>query len=184
MCCVIGNLWVSILGTKYKSMSLMFTSLVLSTCVVLVLLPNMSNPSFQSWCHICIYIYWCSPNPLSVLHTHQRIILLLRLVSCISCQVHAVINSYRAEFVTVFFAGMHNFDYKCLVASCMGILMGIASSCGAGLPFTLALICCRWTAVGMLVLRYTFKIPHITLPLGNQPVQQAGMVHDDSGICK
>jgi hypothetical protein len=55
------------------------------------------------------------------------------------------------------------------------LYMGIAGSCGAGLPVILALIYFRRSIVKLLVLRYAFTIPHITLPLSDQPIQQASI---------
>ena len=188
ICYGISSLCAGILGTKYKSICvffvLMFTFFVLSTCVVLVFLSNMSSPSVLGALNVSTFTgvlltlcQYCLPI--------KGIFCLLTLVSCISSCVHAIIRYYKTEFVTVFLAWKRNFNFKYLVASCIWILMGIASSCGAGLPFVLALLCCRRTHLKLLVLKYAFTIPHITLPLSDQPIQQTSMVHDSNpGICK
>ena len=63
--------------------------------------------------------------------------------------------------------------------------MGIAGSCGAGLPVILALLYFRQSMVKLLVLKYAFAVPHITLPLSDQSIQPTSMVHNSNPeICK
>ena len=55
--------------------------------------------------------------------------------------------------------------------------MGVASCCGAGLLFTLALISCRQSLLNLLVQRYAFTLPHISMPLGEQRIDQMKVGH-------
>ena len=185
---VIGSLCVNILGTKYKSICvvffLVFSCFVLSTCVVLVFLTHASHPCglgvMNTSTFLLVLLTLCQ-YCLSI----KGIFWLVTLVSCISSCVHAVIHYYRTEFVTIFLAWKLNFNFKCLVTTCMWTLMGIAGSCGAGLPVILALLYFKRSMVKLLVLKYAFTIPYITLPLSDQSIQQTSMVHDSNPeICK
>ena len=103
----------------------------------------------------------------------------LILVSLISTCIHA----YTTKVATNFLAWKNHFNFRYLEAFCICILMGIAGSCGVGLPFVLALTCWRQNTLKLLVLKYAFSIPHICLPLDNKPIEQTSIVHDDPGIC-
>lgn len=180
MCAI---LCAGVLGTKYKSLCvfsfLVFISFV-ATCVVLVFLSNMSNPSALGVLNVSAFLLTLCQYCLPI----KGIFWLMILMSYVSDCVHAIIHYYRTEVFSNFLAWKHHFNFRYLIASCIWILIGITGSCGAGLPLVLALRSCRRIHLNLVVQKYSFKIPHITLPLGEQPIQQINMVHDcNPGIC-
>ena len=156
---------------------------VLSSCVVLIFLSNGNGP-FLYVMNVSIFTGF-----LLILCQHclpiKGIFWFLILVSYICGCVHKVIYYHKTEAVANFLAWKQYFCFRYLLALRMCILMGVAGSCGAGLLFVLALVCCRWATLKLLVLNYAFKIPHITLPLHDKPMKQTSVMHDHNPvICK
>ena len=160
---------------------LLLKCFVLSICLLLVFLSNPTAVGLMNVSTFTGFVLTFSQSLFPI----RGLFSLLSLVSCICRCLHAIVHHYKTEVVTHFLAWKHTFDFKCLVASCMWLLMGIGSSCGAGLPIILVLLCCRRSVVKLLVLKYAFTIPYVTLPLSGQLVQQTTMVHDSSpASCK
>ena len=88
-----------------------------------------------------------------------------------------VLFYYKTEVPKVFLASKQHFNSKYFVASLICILIGIASSCGVGFPFVLA-FSSRRSQLNLFVLRYAFTIPHISMPLDDQPATQLDVTHD------
>ena len=175
----IASLCAGILGIKYRSVCvfsfLLLKCFVLSICVLLA----MSNPTTVGVMNVStftgfVFTLCQSFFPIGGLFSF------LSLVSRISRCLHVIVHYYKTKVLTDFLAWKRTFDLKCLVASCMWVLMGIGSSCGAGLPIILVVLCCRQSVVKLLVLKYAITIPHVNWPLSNQLVQQTSMVHDSS----
>ena len=105
-------------------------------------------------------------------------------VSYISGGVYALLHYYKTEVPYVFRAYQKQFNFRCRIASCICILMGVRSCCGIGLPIVLALTSSR-SCLYLLVMKYAFTIPYISIPLKEQPTKQMHMANDcDPGISK
>ena len=155
-----------VLGTKYKSLCFFLPCVhffILSSCVVLVFLSNMSNPSaldvFNVSAILLTLCRYCLPI--------KVIFWVLILVSYVSGCVHAIIRYYRTEVFMNFLAWKHHFNFRYLIASCIWILIGITGSCGAGLPLLLALRSCRQIHLKLLVQSIPSK-SHIVISLFNK----------------
>ena len=64
--------------------------------------------------------------------------LTLWVMNCVSYTsgggVYALLHYHKTEVPYVFLAYIKQFNFRCRIASCVCILMGVLSSCGIGLP--------------------------------------------------
>ena len=89
----------------------------------------------------------------------ELIFWVMNCVSHISGGVYALVHYYKTEVPKVFLASKQQFNFRCLVASCICILMGVISSCGIGLLLVLALTSSRRSFLYFLIMKYAFTIP-------------------------
>ena len=187
LCYYVVNMCACFVGVKYKSICvlvfLVLVSLVMSSSVTLVIISNLSTSPVLAVMNVytstnfLLTIFQC------VLPT-KTTFFFVTLVLCICNGTCAIIHHYNTVVKTVFFVSKQQLSYRYFVASCKCILMGIAGSCGVGLLFVLALVSCRRHHLKLL-LKYTFTIPYISMPLGEQVINQRTNMHDNNqGLCK
>ena len=178
VCCYVGKIFAAVLRAKYKSVCvfslLMIVSFFLFTCVVVVLLSDVSGLPVLSVMNVCTFLGFL----LTLYQLWLPIKLIFLVMNCLSyCSsgAYALIYYYQTQVPKLFMTYKKQFKPRWLVALCMCILMGIASCCGVGLLFALALTTCRH--LNLLVLRHAFTIPHISLPLDEHQMNQLKVVH-------
>ena len=94
--------------------------------------------------------------------------------------VYALIYYYQTQVPKLFQAYKQQFKSRYHVALCICILMGIASCCGVGFLFALALALKSCRHFNRLVLRYLFTIPHISLPLDEHQLRLCMVVQKEA----
>ena len=186
-----SNLCASVLRAKYKKMCvlvfLVIASILLSTCVVVVFLSSVSSPPVLGV--MSVWNVYCLIGSLLTLCRLwlpiELIFWVMNCVSYISGGVYVLLHYYKTEVPYVFLACQKQFNFRCRIASCICIMMGVLSSCGIGLPLVLALTSSRRSCLYLLVMKYAFTIPYISMPLTEQPTKQMHMTNDcDPGISK